>query len=114
MSKWSERDSYRFEEMERIKKQLSNYIGLSFELDHAKALGNKVEPGRHHPDNLQIIIKSHNGKKGDSNWGRFTIEEQVEYLQTMIKAYEIIANKNSLTVETSIINSLIERLRIVY
>ena len=111
---WSEKERYRFDELDRIKKQLSIYIGVSFELDHAKALANKDQPGLHHPDNLQIIIKGHNGKKSDSSWERFTIEEQIEYLQTMVKAYEIIAKKNKMEVEASIINSLMERLKIVY
>lgn len=113
-SEWTEKDRYRFDELDRIKKQLSNYVGVSFELDHAKALANKDDPGKHHPDNLQIIIKGHNGKKSDSNWARFTIDEQIEYLQTMVKSYEIIAKKNKMEVEGSIIQSLIERLRIVY
>jgi hypothetical protein len=111
---WTENDRYRFDELEKIKKQLSTYLGVSFELDHAEALLNKSKPGKHHPDNLQILIKGHNGKKSDSSWGRFNLNEQIDYLNTMITAYNIIASKNDLDVEQGIISSLIERLKIVY
>jgi hypothetical protein len=112
--KWNANDAYRFDELEKICKALSEYCGVRFELDHAKALGNKAEPGNHHPDNLQILIKGHNAKKNDSNWKRFSFDEQIEYLRTMLRAYEIIANKNKLNIEEKIVELLIDRLRLVY
>lgn len=111
---WSEQDKYCYSELDKIKKTLGQYLGVPFELDHATALLNKESPGNHHPRNLQILIKGHNVKKSNSNWKRFTIEEQVKYLKCMVDAYKIIADVNDEPIEDKIIDSLIERLKIVY
>jgi hypothetical protein len=64
---------------------------LDFEVDHSQALLNPDSPGKHHPDNLQLLLKSHNGKKHSKNWERFSLEEQVEYITTAINLQKIVA-----------------------
>ena len=72
LEKLSEYERYRIEEMETIARQLRQFFSLDFEVDHALALLNPDEAGSHHPDNLQLLIKAHNGKKNKKNWERFT------------------------------------------
>lgn len=113
-ARWSEQDRYRYDEFDKIKKQLGSFLGTSFHLDHAAALKNKGKPGSHHPDNIQILIQGHNSKKSNQNWKRFTLDEQVEYILKIVESYEIIVKKNKLDFEKEIVESLINRLRLVY
>ena len=64
----STNELYRIAEFENISKNLKQFFGLEFEIDHAQALLNEEQPGRHHPDNLQLLLKVHNGKKNKKNW----------------------------------------------
>lgn len=105
---------YRIDEMEAISKQIKTYFALDFEVDHSQALLNTESPGKHHPDNLQLLLKNHNGKKHSKNWERFSFDEQVEYIATAIKLQEIVAQRLGIELETSVLTSLIQRLKNVY
>ncbi len=107
-------DKYRASEFEAIAKLLKSYFGLDFEVDHANALLNKDKPGVHHPDNFHLIIKAHNAKKNNNNWDRFTIEEQVEYIESVIKMQKIVSNRFGIEMEDTVLDSLIERLRKIF
>jgi hypothetical protein len=107
-------EKYRAAELDAIAKQLKMYFGLDFEVDHAKALLNKVDPGQHHPDNLQLILKAHNSKKNIDNWDRFSIDEQIEYIESAIKLQQLVASRFNIEMVNEILGSLIERLKKVY
>jgi len=107
-------DLYRIDEMEVISKQIKTYFSLDFEVDHAQALLNPQTPGKHHPDNLQLLLKAHNGKKHSKNWERFSFDEQAEYITTAIKLQEIVAQRLGVQLESSVITSLIQRLKAIY
>lgn len=59
-------DSYRLDEMQSIADSLNSYFRLDFEVDHSQALLHADNPGKNHPDNLQLLIKSHNRMKSNS------------------------------------------------
>ncbi|WP_413693826.1 HNH endonuclease [Psychromonas sp. KJ10-2] len=105
---------YRIDELEAISKQIKTYFSLDFEVDHSQALLNPDSPGKHHPDNLQLLLKSHNGKKHSKNWVRFSFDEQVEYITTAVKLQEIVAARLDVKLESSILALLIQRLKDVY
>lgn len=107
-------EEYRIGEFESIAKQLNRFFGLDFEVDHAEALLNPDNPGKHHPDNLQILTKAHNGKKNKANWQRFSINEQIEYIETVINLQKIVAPKFDITLEIDVLESLLERLKKVF
>ena len=75
---------YRIDELETISKKLKEYFSLDFEVDHAQALLNPESAGQHHPNNLQLLLKNHNGKKHSKNWERFSIDEQIDYINSAI------------------------------
>lgn len=110
----STKEAYRIEEFESVSKQLKQFFGLEFEVDHAHALLNKEKPGSHHPDNLQLLLKVHNGKKYNNNWERFTIAEQTEYIIAAINMQKIIAPRFSIICDDSVLDSLISRLKAIY
>lgn len=107
-------DKYRVAEFETISKQLKQYFGLDFEVDHANALLNNENPGEHHPNNFQLILKAHNAKKNNANWERFSLEEQIEYIETAIKLQGIVASRFNIVMESEVLGSLIDRLKKVY
>jgi hypothetical protein len=107
-------EKYRTAEFDAIAKQLRGYFGLDFEVDHAQALLNSEKPGAHHPDNLQLIIKAHNTRKGNGNWNRFTLDEQVEYIETVVRLQEMVASRFECDLDKNVIDSLLLRLRKVY
>ena len=109
-----EYERYRIEEMETIAKQLNRFFSLDFEVDHATALLNPTQQGSHHPDNLQLLIKAHNGKKNKKNWERFSIDEQIEYIKHVIALQTLIASRLDITLVDDVLDSLLERLRKVY
>ena len=113
-AKLNESEKYRIEEVETIAKQLNKFFNLDFEVDHAEALLNQETPGKHHPDNLQLLIKVHNGKKNKKNWQRFTVEEQVGYIQKVIELQSMIASRLEINLVENVLDSLIERLKQVY
>lgn len=110
----STKDGYRLEEMQAIADTLNSYFRLDFEVDHAQALLNPENPGKHHPDNLQLLIKSHNRMKNSSNWERFTLDEQIEYIKSAISIQAIVAKKMKVDLDEKVIGSIVERLRLVY
>jgi hypothetical protein len=110
----SAHDLYRITEFENISKQLKHFFGLEFEVDHAKALLNPDAPGNHHPDNLQLLLKAHNGKKHNQNWVRFTKDEQVDYILAAINIQKIIATRFLIDCDESVLESLLSRLTSVY
>ena len=105
---------YRIDELETISRLLKVYFVLDFEVDHAQALLNSDSPGQHHPDNLQLLLKNHNGKKHSKNWQRFLLDEQVEYITTAIKLQDIVAQRLDIKLENTVLTSLIQRLNEVY
>jgi hypothetical protein len=110
----SNSEKYRIDEFEAISKQLKRFFGLSFEVDHAQALLNKEQPGAHHPDNLQLILKSHNAMKNNNTWPRFTLEEQTRYIESVIETQSIVASRLGVEMTTEVLSSLLERLRKIY
>lgn len=108
------KELYRLDEFRNIQKAFKFFFNLDFELDHAKALLNKEEPGEHHPDNFQFILKYHNTKKSNNNWDRFTIEEQIDYISKVIALHEIIEDKLNLKIDKNILDNLLNRLKAVY
>ena len=71
---------YRITEFENIQKSFKQFFNLDFEIDHAEALLNNEKQGEHHPNNLQLLLKYHNGKKNKNSWNRFTFDEQHFYV----------------------------------
>lgn len=110
----SNTDKYRIDEFEAIARQLKRYFGLDFEVDHAQALLNKEQPGIHHPDNLQIILKLHNSKKNSDSWPRFSLEEQVKYITSVIETQNIVAKRLGMEITTDVLGSLLYRLSKIY
>ncbi len=108
------KDSYRLDEMQAIADNLNSYFRLDFEVDHSQALLHSENPGKHHPDNLQLLIKSHNRMKSNSNWPRFSLDEQIEYIKTVIMLQSIVAKKMKVDLDDKVIDSIVERLRLVF
>ena len=107
-------EQYRIDEFEAISRQLKAYFGLDFEVDHAAALLNGNAPGKHHPDNLQLLLKAHNGKKHANNWPRFSFDEQKQYIEAAITLQTLVAGRMHVDVETKVQVSLLNRLEAVY
>lgn len=107
-------DLYRTTEFEAIARLIKTHFGLDFEVDHANALLNKENPGDHHPDNFQLILKAHNSKKNNDNWDRFTINEQVEYIESAIKMQKIVSSRFNIEMDASVLDSLLDRLTKIY
>lgn len=110
----NQKEKYRLEEFQSIAKYLKMFNGLEFELDHAQALLNKELPGKHHPDNMQFLLKAHNAKKHNKNWQRFTLDEQIEYIQTVVKLQHLVADKLAIMEDDEVLNALLKRLRSIY
>lgn len=110
----TEVERYRIEEIETISRQLNKFFSVDFEVDHATAILNPTESGNHHPDNLQLLIKAHNGKKHKKNWKRFTIDEQIEYINHVIALQTLIASRLGVSLVNDVLESLLERLAKVY
>ncbi|ROS00207.1 hypothetical protein EDC56_2845 [Sinobacterium caligoides] len=107
-------ESYRITELETLAKLLKQFFSLDFEVDHAQALLNNHAHGKHHPDNLQLLLKIHNGKKNSNNWQRFTIDEQLDYIRVAVRLQGIIASRLSVEMVGEVLESLLERLKKVY
>ena len=107
-------ERYRLEELQSISRQLKSFYGLDFELDHAAALLNPDNPGKHHPDNLQFLLKLHNAKKNNANWPRFSLGEQLSYINSAIELQKIVIDRLGLENQTEVLDSLIERISKVY
>ncbi len=105
---------YRITEFENIQKSFKQFFGLDFEIDHAEALLNKEKQGEHHPNNLQLLLKYHNGKKNKNSWDRFTFKEQEDYIKRSIDLHSLVADKFDIEIDNKILNSLLHRLKEVY
>ncbi len=108
------KEKYRLAEFEAIIGQLKNFFNLDFEFEHAKAILNQSDPGKHHPDNIQILLKSHNRLKSNDNWERFTLKEQIEYVEAVVKVQKLVSKKMNIDLQDDVIGSIIERLKLVY
>ena len=84
---------YRITEFENIQKSFKQFFNLDFEIDHAEALLNNEKQGEHHPNNLQLLLKYHNGKKNKNSWNRFTFDEQVDYIKKSVALHSLVADK---------------------
>ncbi len=108
------KEKYRLAELEAIITQLKTFFNLDFEFEHAKAILNPTDPGHHHPDNIQILLKSHNRLKGNDNWERFTLKEQIEYIEAVVRVQKLVSKKMKVELHEDVIGSIIERLKLVY
>ena len=113
-AKLNTKEKYRLAEFEAIIAQLKNFFNLDFEFEHAKAILNPHDPGRHHPDNIQILLKSHNRLKGNANWERFTLNEQIEYIEAVVRVQKLVSNKMLIDLHEDVVGSIIERIKLVY
>lgn len=105
---------YRISEFENIQKAFKLFFGVDFEIDHAQALLNYDTQGEHHPDNLQFLLKYHNGKKNKNSWKRFSFEEQLDYIKQTISLQSLVADKFDIEIDSKILKSLLDRLKMVY
>jgi hypothetical protein len=108
------KEKYRLDEFEAIIGQLRHFFNLDFELEHAKALLNPKEPGLHHPNNIQILLKSHNRMKSNDNWERFTINEQIDYINSAISLQKMVSKRMGVEIDDSVIDSIISRLKVIF
>jgi hypothetical protein len=108
------KEKYRLAEYDAIIGQLKSFFNLDFELEHAKALLNPKDPGRHHPDNVQLLLKSHNRAKNSSNWDRFSLEEQIEYIQAVVRVQKLVSKRMGVDLHEDVVKAMIDRLKLVY
>lgn len=108
------KDKYRLVEYEAIIDQLKSFFNLDFELEHAKALLNTNDPGRHHPDNVQILLKSHNRSKSSSNWDRFSLQEQIEYIEAVVRVQKLVSKRMGVDLQEDVVTAMIDRLKLIY
>jgi len=107
-------DLYKISEFENIQRSFKQFFGLDFEIDHAEALLNTEKQGNHHPSNLQLLLKYHNGKKNKKSWQRFTFDEQAEYIKKSIALHDLVADKFDVEMDNKILDSLLDRLKSIY
>ena len=105
---------YRLDEFRNIQKGFKDYFSLDFELDHAQALLDKEKRGIHHPNNIQLLLKYHNGKKSNKSWKRFTVNEQEKYIRDAIKLQSNVANSFDLDLDDKILSQLLMRLKFIF
>ncbi|MCD2259493.1 hypothetical protein [Psychroserpens luteolus] len=105
---------YRFDEFKNIQKAFKDFFGLDFDLDHAQALLNPENRGSHHPNNIQLLLKYHNGKKSNKSWKRFNFNEQKDYIMDAIKLQSNVAQSFQLELNKEILNQLLDRLKSIY
>jgi hypothetical protein len=87
---------------------------MDFQSEHAQAILNPESPGKHHPDNIQIMLGHHNRLKNNSNWGRFTLEEQITYIESAIKCQAVIENRLGVDLDGNVVAALLDRLKNIY
>lgn len=105
---------YRLDEFKNIQKSLKDFFGLDFELDHANALLDNDNKGEHHPDNIQLLLKYHNGKKSNKSWKRFSLAQQESYIKDAIKLQSNVADNFQLELNNDVLKQLLIRLQLVY
>ncbi len=64
---------------------------------------NNDKQGEHHPNNLQFLLKHHNGKKNKKSWNRFSFDEQVEYIRKTTSLQSLVADKFNIEIDTKIL-----------
>jgi len=99
---------YRLQEFDAIAKTFNHYFKTDLEIDHAQSLMG-TPPGKHHPDNLQLISRTHNRIKSKKSWKRMSLEEQIRYLEKMISYHQTLFE-----VDPDIFSSLVNRIKIIY
>lgn len=87
---------------------------MDFEVDHSEALLNPESPGAHSPDNLQLLLKAHNGKNNNKNWPRFNLDEQFAYIEAAIQLQGLVSTRFDIEMENQVLGSLLGRLKEVY
>lgn len=107
-------ETYRWDEFRSIQKAFKDYFSLDFELDHAQALLDSENRGEHHPDNIQLLLKYHNGKKSNKSWERFSFEEQEKYIKDVIKLQGNVAKSFGIELDNEILSQLLIRLKAVF
>jgi len=105
---------YRIDEFKNIQKGFKEFFSLDFELDHAQALLDKESQGSHHPDNLQLLFKYHNGKKSNKSWVRFDFEAQASYIKDAIKLQSHVADSFDIELDNAVLSQLLNRLKAIY
>lgn len=105
---------YRLDEFKSIQKAFKEFFGLDFELDHAQALLDAENQGGHHPNNIQLLLKYHNGKKNNKSWKRFSFTEQENYIKDAIKLQSNVASSFKLELNNEILSQLLNRLKAIY
>ena len=105
---------YRLDEFKNIQKSFKDFFNLDFELDHAQALLDRENRGNHHPDNIQLLLKYHNGKKNNKSWNRFSFQEQENYISDVIKLQGNVADSFDIKIDYEILNQLLNRLKAIY
>ena len=110
----SPKDLYRVSEFYSIADDLKKLFRLDFEVDHASALLDEKNQGKHHPDNLQLLTKAHNGRKNNSSWKRFSFNEQIEYIQAAVRLQKIVEGKMNIQIDDSLLESIVSRLKLIY
>lgn len=105
---------YRLDEFRNIQKAFKDFFNLDFELDHAQALLNRESQGSHHPDNIQLLLKYHNGKKNNNSWKRFDYEAQIDYIKDAIKLQSNVAESFDIKLDDGILSQLLSRLEAIY
>ncbi|RDU68624.1 HNH endonuclease [Helicobacter brantae] len=112
-SKMSQKELYRIKEFSDICSILKNKWGIIFEVDHAYALKGEKQ-GKHHPDNLQLLLKMHNGAKNNKDWTRFTFEEQEKYIRNIVETQKIICERMGSKIDDEVVDLLMMRLKAIF
>ena len=105
---------YRLDEFKNIQKAFKDFFSLDFELDHAHALLDRENQGSHHPDNIQLLLKYHNGKKNNKSWERFDFEAQRNYIKDAIKLQSNVAESFDIELDNAVLSQLLNRLKAIY
>lgn len=108
------KELYRISEFENIQKGFKSFFGIDFEIDHAQALLDDKEQGKHHPDNFQLLLKYHNVKKYKNSWQRFNIDEQIDYISKVMALHKVIEDKLDVKLDENILDNLLNRLKAIY
>ena len=105
---------YRLDEFKNIQKAFKDFFSLDFELDHANALLDRENQGKHHPDNIQLLLKYHNGKKNNKSWERFDFEAQRNYIKDAIKLQSNVSESFDIELDNEVLSQLLNRLKAIY
>ena len=113
ISKSTESDRYRLEELNSIKDQLNRYFALNFVLHHASSLTNKNNKSKHHVDNLELLTEEHILIKKDGE-NKFSIDEQKAYIKRIISIQMMINKSIDINLTDEVLEMLLERLEKIY